>query len=171
MRISTLAKLFESAWRHDSSGSHCLTTLSHYLNKNWLISKGVCIICLTAILREVLMFLTVKVLVPHIQDPNLVLIVPVDALELGVRPSADTMRTPKLRYTCISFQVAIRFFKYSSADEATSFKMANEISWNRAALRLLTYNICMQRTYACRDCIFKIDATSPMGQCVKTQDI
>ena len=74
------------------------------------------------------MSLTVKVLVPHIQDPNLVLTVPVDALELGVGPSAGKMRTPKLRNTCFSFQVAIRFFKYSLADEATSFKMANEIS-------------------------------------------
>ena len=71
---------------------------------------------------------TVKVLVPHIQDPNLVLTVPVDALEIGVRPSAGTMRTPKLRHICIFFQVAITFFKYSLADEATSFKMANEIS-------------------------------------------
>ena len=47
------------------------------------------------------MSLTVKVLVPHIQDPNLGLTVPVDALELGVRPSAGTMRTPKLRHTGI----------------------------------------------------------------------
>ena len=156
MRISTLAKLFESALRHDSSGSTldqvmtcCLTTPSHYLNKYWLISKGVCIICLiiclTAILWEVLMSLTVKFLVPHIQDPNLVLTVPVDALELGVRPSAGTKRTPKLRHIYISFQVAFTFF--SLADEATSFKMANEISWNRAALRPLTYNICMQRLH------------------------
>ena len=74
------------------------------------------------------MSLTAKVLVLHKQDPNLVLTVPVDAIELGVRPSAGTMRTPKLRNTCISFQVAITFLKYSLADEATSFKMANEIS-------------------------------------------
>ena len=74
------------------------------------------------------MSLILKVLVPHIQDLNLVLTVPVDVLELCVRPPAGTMRTPKLRHTCISFQVAITFFKYSLADEATSFKMANEIS-------------------------------------------
>ena len=52
------------------------------------------------------MSLTVQVLVPHIQDPNLVLTVPVDALALVVR------------HTCISFQVAITYFKYSLADEA-----------------------------------------------------
>ena len=38
----------------------CLTTPSHYLNKCWLISTGVFIICLRAILQEVLMSLNVK---------------------------------------------------------------------------------------------------------------